>query len=79
MKQQQESPFDRQLVEVVLEGGPSGLPTELRTRSVDATDRKIKIPYNGGYEHFELVDDPPEYMQKSLLIYRWTMRTKIAE
>lgn len=41
-------------------------------------DRKVKVPCRGGYEHFELVDmDWPR--TDSTPIFRWTMRTKVAE
>ncbi|GAB1819021.1 DUF5988 family protein [Herbidospora sp. RD11066] len=59
------------LVDVILEGGPASCPR--RTR-VEPHAGKVKIPNQGGYEHFERVESGhPEW------IFRWTMRTKIAE
>ena len=62
-------------VEVVLEGGPTTLPSELRTRRVSTMDEPIKLQYYGGYEHFEwdgALDRVPH-------VFRWTRRTRIAE
>ncbi|GII96173.1 DUF5988 family protein [Sinosporangium siamense] len=59
---------------VILEGGPADLPGTLRVRAREIGDGKIKIPRNGGYEHFERADD-----STGPLSYRWTRRTKIAE
>jgi hypothetical protein len=64
-------------LEAVLEGGPAGLPPALRACQVARADERIKVPYLGGYEHFEKdgaagVDDMP-------VVFRWTGRTRIAE
>jgi len=67
------------LVRAVLEGGPPGLPEGLRVQTARRSERKIKIPYHGGYEHFERVSDLPGPAQPGPIIFRWTMRTKIAE
>jgi hypothetical protein len=60
-------------VEVILVGGPADLPENLRTQRVRRTDDKLKVPYQGGYEHFERSagDDPSTL--------RWTTRTRVAE
>ncbi|WP_344535471.1 DUF5988 family protein [Streptomyces albiaxialis] len=63
-------------IDVVLEGGPTGIPSAVRTERSTMTDRKLKIPFRGGYEHFELVGEPGDL---SRVIFRWTMRTRIAE
>jgi hypothetical protein len=65
------------VVEVVLEGGPAGLPTELRTCRVTRGTDKIKLPYCGGYEHFERL--PAESVVGGPVIFRWTQQTRIAE
>ncbi|MGP4029196.1 DUF5988 family protein [Actinomadura sp. 3N407] len=65
-------------VRVVLEGGPGGLPSELRLRRNDLAAKRVKIPCRGGYEHFELVDEARPGGDGSP-VFRWTMRTKVAE
>jgi hypothetical protein len=59
----------------VLEGGPADLPPELRVLRTQPTGRTYKLPYRGGYEHFELVNED----SGDVLVFRWAMRTKIAE
>lgn len=57
-------------IHVVLEGGP----TDITVPDQVTVDRgKIKLPCRGGHEHFERVagGDPS--------VFRWTMRTTIAE
>jgi uncharacterized protein DUF5988 len=60
----------------VLEGGPAGITpgAVLDGRPLGDNDR-LKIPHQGGYEHFERTDgegaDPA--------VYRWVARTKVAE
>lgn len=70
-------PLDRP-VRAVLEGGPAEIPTSLRALTAVPSERKIKIPHRGGYEHFELVD-APSGPSGAPAVFRWTMRTKIAE
>lgn len=67
-----------QNVDVILEGGPIDLPQAMRLRQASADDQKIKVMYLGGYEHFELADEPREG-SSARLVFRWTMRTRIAE
>jgi hypothetical protein len=62
-------------VNVVLEGGPPDLPMEDWTRWM-GDEVKIKIPHCGGYEHFERVDATSRDDQR---IFRWIMRTEVAE
>lgn len=66
-------------VKAVLEGGPAEIPTDLRTRTALPADHKIKIPHLGGYEHFELVDEPVRATGSAPAVFRWTMRTEVAE
>ncbi|MEU4894103.1 DUF5988 family protein [Streptomyces sp. NPDC044780] len=63
-------------IEVVLEGGPDDLPRAFRTGRSTLTTRKLKIQHRNGYEHFELVNESADITPA---IFRWTMRTKIAE
>lgn len=66
--------------DVVLEGGPADLPTTMRGRSAPAGTSRIKVPYLGGYEHFERFEDHgPIDDAAGAVVFRWTMRTKIAE
>ncbi|MEU1889322.1 DUF5988 family protein [Micromonospora sp. WMMD987] len=64
-------------VDAVLEGGPVGLPAVDRARSALAGTGRIKVPYLGGYEHFERRGDHDDASR--VVVYHWTMRTKIAE
>lgn len=63
-------------IDVILEGGPTGFPAELRMRRTAADEVKVKVPYLGGYEHFERTaeSDVP-----GPVVYRWTGRTHVAE
>jgi hypothetical protein len=63
----------------ILEGGPESIPAAQRMQEVGPLDEKIKLPYHGGYEHFERVGWPEESTAAQHLVYRWTMRTEVAE
>ncbi|MGP4114150.1 DUF5988 family protein [Streptomyces sp. 4N509B] len=65
-------------ITAILEGGPVDLPAESRTRRVGSTDQKVKVLHHGGYEHFELVRQDRQDDHASA-VFRWTMRTRIAE
>jgi hypothetical protein len=43
---------------------------------IDNTRERIKLPHWGGHEHFELVAEPEGTEPR---VYRWSMRTRIAE
>jgi hypothetical protein len=58
------------VLRVILEGGPADLPRE-HLRSWIDTDERIKVPFRGGYEHFQRTDVSH--------VYRWVTRTKVAE
>lgn len=62
-------------IEAVLEGGPVDLPADLRSQVVSDGTEKIKVHHRGGHEHFERA--PAAHAGP--IVYRWTMRTKIAE
>lgn len=68
----------RETIRVLLEGGPADLPSEMRLQRNALANRKIKLPRHGGYEHFELVEDG-EGEGTGSPVFRWTMRTKVAE
>lgn len=65
------------LVDVLLEGGPAEVPPRQQVVLDDETREKIKVPLLGGVEHFAVVGDPAADVNPRL--YRWTMRTRIAE
>jgi hypothetical protein len=66
----------RNFVRAILEGGPESLPNESRSLLIDPDEEKIKIPYYGGYEHFERTAEPSS---GESLLFLWKMRTKVAE
>jgi hypothetical protein len=61
----------------VLEGGPDNFPEASRTQVVGSLTQKIKVPNYGGYEHFERISPIEE--DRAHIIFRWTMRTEVAE
>jgi hypothetical protein len=64
----------------LLEGGPADLPTDRREQPVEVGDSKIKLPYYGGYEHFERTGEHSRGSDgQPRLVYRWVTRTEIAE
>ncbi|WP_042397189.1 DUF5988 family protein [Streptacidiphilus carbonis] len=62
-------------LDALLEGGPADIPTDRREQLVEAGLEKIKLPYYGGYEHFERTDEQSGHF----VVYRWVARTEIAE
>lgn len=69
-------------VDVMLTGGPVDLPD--RRRRVPEAEYKIKVPHLGGYEHFERTEELARQealagQPDQVRVYRWTMRTQIAE
>ncbi len=63
----------------VLVGGPASIPKALRTQTVKPIEQKIKIPHYGGYEHFERTVGLDEITSSEKVVFRWTMRTELAE
>ncbi|MFJ4686722.1 DUF5988 family protein [Streptomyces sp. NPDC088789] len=70
---------------VHLEGGPEALTGAVELtglKEVIITERKLKIRYGNGYEHFEPVDAPQQSdigSNEEPVRFRWVGRTKIAE
>ncbi|MDF5757182.1 DUF5988 family protein [Spongiactinospora sp. TRM90649] len=62
-------------VDVVLEGGPAHLPRSLSVEGEAAAYGRLKIANGAGYEHFERVADT----DAGHWVFRWIMRTRIAE
>jgi len=69
---------DPALVTAVLHGGPASLTAEQRRRLVTPEQRKIKIPWLGGYEHFER-DLVTGVDHGAAVVFQWTARTRVAE
>jgi hypothetical protein len=67
------------IVRALLIGGPSDIPDRARTQMAGPRDEKIKIPHYGGYEHFARADLFDHDNTPDQVIYRWTMRTEMAE
>ncbi|MGW3788378.1 DUF5988 family protein [Micromonospora chokoriensis] len=68
----------KQTMSVVLEGGPADLPAALRQQNEHIERTKIKILHLGGYEHFERISERADDGSRPI-VFRWTMRTRIAE
>jgi hypothetical protein len=68
---------DDNVTGVVLEGGPTDFPTTLPIQRITVDGERIRVQHRGGYEHFECVDISPEGPRPR--VFRWTMRTQIAE
>ena len=63
----------------ILHGGPENIPDEKRVQPVGPLDEKIKLPHYGGYEHFERIAELDAGGVSEGIVFRWTMRTEIAE
>ena len=70
---------DQNSVRAILEGGPAGIPEPSRVQMVSPLNEKIKIPHCGGYEHFERIGEPGDGDLAREVVFRWAMRTKVAE
>jgi hypothetical protein len=79
MQDQKTDTMDINSVQAVLEGGPATIPVELRIQDVSPFAEKVKLPYYGGYEHFERTGSLIEDISCRQVIFRWTMRTEMAE
>ncbi|GAA2046084.1 hypothetical protein GCM10009839_57890 [Catenulispora yoronensis] len=60
---------------VVVEGGPPGLAHAADSATFGGGER-VKVPYLGGYEHYERVEEADG---PGPLVYRWLYRTAVAE
>jgi hypothetical protein len=70
---------DARMVDVVLEGGPADLPSEMRLDRAEVANSVLKIQRGAGYEHFECLDAGHSPEECERLSFRWIFRTKIAE
>lgn len=66
-------------VRAVLEGGPANIPPACRIQTVGPQDEKIKLQHYGGYEHFERTGELDHNVTHQEIVFRWTMRTEMAE
>jgi Family of unknown function (DUF5988) len=66
-------------VRAILRGGPESIPDESRVQIVSPRVEKIKMPHFGGYEHFERTTAVDASGVPVEVIFRWTMRTEMAE
>ncbi|WP_131741591.1 DUF5988 family protein [Actinomadura roseirufa] len=66
-------------IDVVLVGGPDDLPDAARKRRAPGADQAIKVLHRGGYEHFQPDDREGDPDAGAPRVFRWTMRTRIAE
>jgi hypothetical protein len=64
-------------VAITLRGGPADIPDDARVHHVDTDQEAVKLPHRGGYEHF--VRDDAGRPREEPVVFRWTMRTEIAE
>lgn len=70
----------RVLLDAVLEGGPADILASERLRTVDAEESKVKLSHRGGYEHFDRTSEQLIGGDGTLRnVYRWVMRTQVAE
>jgi hypothetical protein len=65
---------DLNAITVVLEGGPADIPADLRLCRAEAGAVRIKLEHCGGYEHFERIENGADPV-----VFRWSMRTRMAE
>jgi hypothetical protein len=69
---------DNRTVAIILSGGPADIPDDARVHHVDTDQEAVKLPHRGGYEHF-VRDDAVGLARDEPIVFRWTMRTEIAE
>lgn len=64
---------------VHLEGGPGDFPREWRLQQRRTDCDRVKVEHRGGYEHFERTDLTAEVEGRDGVVFRWVMRTWMAE
>ncbi len=62
--------------EVILRGGPDDFPAGERIHRLLNDADKVKVPYCGGYEHFERTGGTDDAGRP---VFEWTGRTRVAE
>ncbi|MGW6015195.1 DUF5988 family protein [Streptomyces sp. NPDC055210] len=68
----------REEVDVVLVGGPDGVPERIAVPAESLSDR-LTVRHLNGREHFEATDKHVEIEGCSAPVYEWIYNTKIAE
>jgi hypothetical protein len=63
-------------IPAMLMGGPASIPVESRRQLVSPDAEKIKLPHQGGYEHFTRSE---EIAVDESVVYYWNTRTRVAE
>lgn len=63
--------------DVLLDGGPAGVPPVWRTDG--ALHTRVKVPSGAGQEHYEFSGDYREFDGRNLPVFRWAYRTRVAE
>jgi hypothetical protein len=66
-------------VKVVLAGGPVELTAATRLQEVHSLEDKVKVPFGGGYEHFEHCGQSTEVGGAHVPVFEWRERTRMAE
>ncbi|WP_189109631.1 DUF5988 family protein [Streptomyces camponoticapitis] len=64
----------QEAVTIALEGGPSDSPGEAAHPAVSGAMDTVKVPHQGGYEHFERDPDPKGPGGRSSEVFRWVTR-----
>lgn len=66
--------------QVVLEGGPVGVPRQwAQPCGSVAAGLVVKVPHLGGYEHYHPTGERISEGDRLLPVYRWIQRTRVAE
>ncbi|MFF2849107.1 DUF5988 family protein [Streptomyces sp. NPDC058001] len=66
------------MIRVMLTEGPDWAPVEWEVESVEG-ESKVKILCGNAYEHFEFSGSCTAYEGEQLPVYRWCLRTYVAE
>jgi len=64
-------------ITVLLVGNPNGLGAELR--DVSGLTDNVRVPHGSGYEHYRYAGGSRRIEGRTLPVYEWCARTKIAE
>jgi uncharacterized protein DUF5988 len=63
----------------VLLGGPFSRPSDRQEQKVTTRLDTIKVPYLNGYEHFRYEGESMDVNDELMPVFRWVMRTALAE
>jgi hypothetical protein len=63
--------------EVLIEGGPEGMPSMLRVQDGNITH--LRLPHWNGLEHYEFCGVYRELEGRRLPVFQWKYATKFAE